>query len=256
MPRQAKPPRLYPRKEQRDKDGRIIRAAGWIILDAGRQFGTGCDAHDLERANKALAAYIGRKYTAAARSRPRDTNEIPVADVLNLYAKDVVPKHAHPAAAIGRLQRLGDFFGNKMLSDINGPLCRDYAAKQTTDTVARSDLVVLNAAINHHLKEGLHDRIIKVWKPNRRPPRERWLTRSEAVQLILKAWRAKEVKFGKVTERHPRRHLARFLLVGLYTGSRADVIASASFEKQPGQTTECFTAAPLARRKRKSVGLL
>jgi integrase len=235
MPRQAKPPRLYLREEQRDKDGRVTHAAAYIILDGGRQFGTGCGTHDIDGANKALAAYIGRKYTAAARSGPRQTNEIPVPDVLTLYAKDVVPKYAYPKPAISRLHRLGAFFANKTLADINGPLCRNYAEKQTTDTVARSDLVVLQAAINHHLREGLHDRIIKVVMPSRRPPRDRWLTRSEAAQMIWQAWRAGEVKFGKVTERHPRRHLARFLLVGLYTGSRADVIASASFEPQPGR---------------------
>ena len=235
MPRQAKPPRLYLRQAQRDKDGRITHAATYIILDGGRQFGTGCGAHDIDGANKALAAYIGRKYTTIARSGPRQTNEIPVADVLTLYAKDVVPKHAHPAAAIGRITRLGAFFADRTLADINGPLCRAYACKQTSDTMARADLVVLEAAINHHLREGLHDRLIKVVKPDRRPPRDRWLTRSEAAQMIWKAWRAREVKFGKATERFPRRHLARFLLVGLYTGSRADVITSASFEPQPGR---------------------
>lgn len=42
--------------------------------------------------------------------------------------------------------------------------------------------------------------------------------------MIRRAWRIPA-----------RRHLARFLLVGLYTGSRADVIVSASFERQPGR---------------------
>jgi integrase len=133
------------------------------------------------------------------------------------------------------MQRLGKFFAGKMLADINGPICRAYAEQSSTDTVARADLVALQAAINHHHREGLHDRVIKVWKPYRRPPRDRWLTRHEAAQMLWTAYRTKEVKFGKITDRHPRRHLARFLLVGLYTGSRADVIASASFEREPGR---------------------
>jgi integrase len=235
MPRQAKPPRLWLKPEQRDQDGRVTHVAVWIILDAGRQHGTGCGAYDIEGANKALVAYIGRKYTAAARSGPRDTNQIPVADVLALYAKDRVPKHANPRQAIAKLERLGAFFDGKTLADINGQVCRVYADQSSTDGVAREDLTTLGAAISHHLREGLHDRIIKVWKPARHAPRDRWLTRSEAARMIWQAWRAKEVKFGKVTDRHPRRHLAHFLLVGLYTGSRADVIASASFEKQPGR---------------------
>jgi integrase len=232
MPRHAKPPRLYLKPEQRSAEGRITHPALWVILDRGRQHGTGCGAHDIEGANKALAAHIGRKYSAAARSGPRETNQIPVADVLALYAKDRAPKHANPRPAIGRIERLGKFFDGKTLADINGPLCRAYAEKSNTDTVAREDLTLLGAAINHHLKEGLHDRIIKVWKPARHAPRDRWLTRSEAARMILTAWRAKDCR---VAGRRPRQHLAHFMLVGLYTGSRADVIASASFEKQPGR---------------------
>lgn len=67
--------------------------------------------------------------------------------------------------------------------------------------------------------------------------RDRWLERSEVAALIWACWRAREVqtihrgaKAGdKVeTEKRPLRHLARFILIGLYSGTRAGAIATAS----------------------------
>jgi len=234
MPRQPGPPRLWKRKERRNKSGQITHAATWLILDGGRQFSTGVNADDIEGANRALAAHINKSHVQAAQSRPRQLWVIPVADVLTLYAKDKVPTLSSPAAAIPRLRRLGTFFKNRYLSDINGPLCREYAERQNTDATARRDLQDLSAAISHHLNEGLHTGVVKVWKPKARPGRERWLTRSEAAQLLWSAWRHREIQQGKPTAKYTRRHLARFILVGLYTGSRASVIAHAALQRELG----------------------
>src|SRR5690348_14453608 len=216
MPRQPNPPRLWKRPERRDSEGRVTHTATWIILDGGRQFSTGLDADDVDGANSALAAHINRQHERAASSGPRNIENIPVADVLNLYAKDVVAGIADPKAAVHRLRRLGAFFTSKTLADINGPVCREYAKAQNSDSCARRDLQDLSAAIGHHLKEGLHNQIVKVWKPPARAPRERWLTRSEAAQLLRAAWRHREVQHGEPTAKHTRRHVARFILVGLY----------------------------------------
>jgi integrase len=235
MPRQPKPPRLYLKPEQRNVSGQVTHAAVWIILDGGRQFGTRCGAHDIEGAQQALAAYIGRKYTQAATSGPRQTHEIPVADVLALYARQKMPKHVNPKNCRSSLQRLGPFFARNTLADINGELCEAYTKKSSTEVMARSDLEVLRAAINYHRKQGLHDRIVSVIMPPRPPSRQRWLTVSEAARLIRAAYRYQETQHGHQTARWPRRHVARFILVALYTGSRASVVAQASFQKEPGR---------------------
>jgi len=235
MPRQPSPPRLWRRPERRDKDGRITHAALWFILDGGRQFGTGCGANDVRGAQRALVDHINRKHVEEARSGPRPTDQIPVADVLMIYAKEVVQKHAQPKRTSHALRRLDAFFKGKTLADINGSLCRDYARTQSTDTTARRDLEHLRAAINHHRYEGLHDRIVSVVMPDKRPPRERWLTRSEAARLLWAAYRhkrdPKEGGFGL----YSRRHIARFILVALYTGSRAQAVAQAALQKEPGR---------------------
>jgi hypothetical protein len=81
----------------------------------------------------------------------------------------------------------------------------------------------------------VHDRLISVVAPPRRPSRERWLTRSEAARLIWAAWRFRELKDGRPTSKRPRRHIAHFILVALYTGSRASVVSQAALQPEPGR---------------------
>jgi integrase len=70
-----------------------------------------------------------------------------------------------------------------------------------------------------------------VFRPVRPDPseaRERWLTRSEAARLIWAAWRQREVRNGRECGRHVSKHIARFILTSLYTGSRAGDICNAA----------------------------
>ena len=55
--------------------------------------------------------------------------------------------------------------------------------------------------------------------PARPPARERWLTVCEVAQLVRATWRYQEVQHGHATKRWPRRHIVRFILIALYTGS-------------------------------------
>src|SRR6478736_9989383 len=74
--------------------------------------------------------------------------------------------------------------------------------------------------------------------PAKGKPRE--LTRSEAAKLKLTCWRYREVEtaLGSLrgqkieTDKRPLRHLARFILIWLYTGTRAGDIASASLRRE------------------------
>jgi integrase len=59
-------------------------------------------------------------------------------------------------------------------------------------------------------------------------PRERWLTRDEAARMIWAAWRARQKstpgRLGQLTAQH----VARYILVGVYTGSRNGDICNAA----------------------------
>jgi integrase len=142
-----------------------------------------------------------------------------------------VPKHSRPHATVLRLKRLNDFFGKKYLGEINGQLCRAYARSRESQSSARHDLEDLRAAINHHRLEGLHNTIHSVVLPPKETPRERWLERAEAAKLFEAAYRFSEA----YNRKRSKVHIARFILIGLYTGTRAGVIAQTALQREPGR---------------------
>ena len=85
---------------------------------------------------------------------------------------------------------------------------------------ARRELEDLRAAVRHHWEAGLCTALTPVILPEKGEPRERWLTRSEAANLLWAAWRLREKQDGKLTDRPTAQHVARFILAGLYTGTR------------------------------------
>jgi integrase len=121
------------------------------------------------------------------------------------------------------------------MSAINGDLCRQFARSRSTPTAAREELSVLRAAINHHRGEGHCEKIVSVVLPDKPTARERWCTRAEAANLVRGAWRFREVQKGKPTGRQSRRHVARFILVALYTGTRAGAVCGAALEPTEGK---------------------
>jgi len=228
MPEAAKGPRLWLRRERRDKSGAITHKAAWFIRDDGRyQQSTGCGVDDRERAIQLLAKYIAQKRLDRARGA-RDPASIPVADVIARYVRDVAAQRSRPKEAAQRARALLGYFGDKTLAEVNGDCCRRYAEQRSTDAAARRELEDLRAAINHHRREGLCSQIVEVVLPPERPARERWLTRSEAARLILFAWRYREMQKGKPTDRRSRQHIAKFILVALYTGTRASAVCGAA----------------------------
>jgi integrase len=152
-----------------------------------------------------------------------------------LYMRDIAPTHARPKETKGRIKALEKFFGDKMLYCISGEICRAYAKQRSTDAAARRELEDLRAAINHYRREGLCNKVVEVVLPPKRPARDRWLTRKEAARLIWSAWRYREVQKGQPTDRRSRRHVAKFILVALYTGTRASAVCGAALERTVGR---------------------
>jgi integrase len=147
---------------------------------------------------------------------------------LNIYLTDKGASVSRPHELAQRISALALFFGTKRLDAVNGPLCRDYVKERGSVAAAKRELEDFRAAINHHRREGLCNAIVEVVVPEKAAPRERWLSRSEAARLIWAAWRYREIQKGKATDKKSRQHIARFILLGLYTGSRSGAIASAS----------------------------
>jgi integrase len=247
MPRHAKGPRLWLRPARPDGT-----AAAWFILDGNRQRGTGLGprASEVEK-SEALRAYLAEKHTETVSTGSRDPSQILVDDVLAKYVRDKDPDYE----TLLRVGALRKFWGGMALSKVTGDNCRAYTATRTHGA-ARRELEDFRAAINHHRREGLHDKIVSVVLPEKPEARERWLTKSEAAHLILSAWRYREQQNFRATDRRTRRHVARFMVVARWMGSRAGVICSASIEpkRPPGcawinLTTGMFYGRPAGERK-------
>lgn len=154
-----------------------------------------------------------------------------------IYLEKVAPSRARPELIGLAAERLCEFFGEDTAATVNGERCAAYVEWRTSQTDARAkrgtgrpiaattagrELVVLSAALNWCWKNGRLDRPVPVTVPPQGPPRERHLTRREAAALL---WGA--LGFGADGRRRRdriNRHLARFILVGLYTGTRHDAI--------------------------------
>jgi len=235
MPRRSKGARLHLKSERRDKQGNLTHRATWIIRDNGRDVGTGCAAEEIGAAEQKLREYLADKYTP--RRKVQDIEAIPIGDVLSIFIDDRREHQRNKKGFDKRMARLNAWWGAKMLSEVTGENCRAYEKSRGRRGGARRDLEDLRAAVNHHAKEGLHRGIVRVALPEKGEPRDRWLTRSEAAALLWTCWRAREMqtmRFGPLkgqkvaTDKRPLRHLARFILIGLYSGSRAGAIAAAS----------------------------
>jgi integrase len=235
MPRPGKGARLWHRPA-RPRSG---RTAAWVVLDNGRHIATGCVGGSSKKppreAEEFLAKYIVAKFKPSRKLR--DIDEIDVADALSIYLTDQGERVANLIELERRIGRLNDFWGGRKLSDVRSDTCREYVKKRGKTAAARRELEDLRAAINHHAKENLHSGIVRVTLPPKSSARTRWLTRDEAARLLRVCWRYRETQTvhrgsrqgaAVETAKFPLRHVARFILIGLYTGTRASAIAAAS----------------------------
>lgn len=198
IPRRRLPARLYYRAA---KDR-------WFVVDGRTEIDTACRLGDRAGAETQLGEYL-------ARHRGIDTSErnpaqIAVADVIALYIK-----HNPAPPGLYHAEPLLTHFGEMVLSEINGQSCRRYAETRgvrVSQSTVRRELGTMQAAINFWHRESPLDAVPQVTKPEESPNRERFLTRSEAARLLWAGWRL------------GLRHVARFILIGLYTGTRHSAI--------------------------------
>lgn len=208
MPRPAKGPRLTQRKD----DGT------WEIRDTGYRKRTGTT--DRERAEIALSEYIAAKHSGI--QGVCDPYQVTCGQALNTYGIEHAPTVADPARIGYAMDALLPFWGDVLVGNITGNLCRRYCRERgVSNWTLRRELGVLQAAINHCHREGYLTAPRAVWKPEKGQRSERWLTRSEAAKLLWAAYRAPKGK-----------HLARFILVALYTGTRKTAILNLRYSPQ------------------------
>jgi len=234
---ESKGVRLWLKPERRDRRGKLVERAAWVIRDGRIKRATGCGESELAAAQEKLAEYTLEKRAkkAAAPQGKRDRSQVKVATVIAFYSERKVAKLARPEEASKRLERVLDFMGEETLDRLNEALYEDYVKSRGSESAARRELEDLRTALNYHFRAGECTAPTPVILPQKSEPRERWLTRREAARMLWTAWRQRQKQFGKTTKRRTAQHIARFLLVGLYTGSRAGAICGAATEEAVGR---------------------
>ena len=203
-----KPPRLYLKQRHDRRDV-------WIIRDRARRISTGCGEHDLEKAEQALAVYIAGKYEP-----PRGLGSaLLISEVLALYLKDHAAHSPSKQSLFGASRPILEWWAGKKISDVNGTRCRAYACWRVghgvSDQTARHDLKIMKAAIRWYKRE--HDPGIAVplvtLPAQAEQRKDYWLTRVEVAARLRAAWRNPHT-----------RHVARLILIGIYSGTRPGAI--------------------------------
>lgn len=159
-----------------------------------------------------------------------------MAQALTLYATEHAPTVKAPERIGYAIPPLVAFWGELPVSAITPATCRAYGRQRVkvirrdpetrlpvetapaSPGTIRKELGILAAAIAWCAENGRLVNAPKVHLPEKPEPRDRWLTRAEAARLIRTAWRNPEW-----------RHVARFVLVALYTGTRKAAVLRLRF---------------------------
>lgn len=250
MPRPSKGPRLYLKK-------RAGREPLYVIRDGEKEVSTGCTSADVERASEALREYL------AANFRPdtgeRSLNRISCAEVMMLYLTDLPADSPSRETFRYHVKALSVYWGDKSLADVKGSTCREYIMSRTSppnqllsDTkhkplmsggqrtvkpaTARQELKTLQASINHWHRESPLAAVPKVSLPKPGSRRERVLERSEVARLLWACRRLSREghKAAKGAVQYTDySHVARFILIGIYTGTRHEAILNLRWHAHP-----------------------
>ena len=195
MPRRSSGPRLYWDKSRES----------WLIIDGRFHRRTGFGAADIKQAEGALRDYIESKHKPAEGPNPL------LADVLAAYAEEHIKHTVSGKHILYDIGHLNKWWGTKRVTEISAASVRGYVSHRNAGASARRELAFLNAAIQYW--KANHSPLMptpKIKLPPKPTPRQDFMTRSQAAAFLWKARRTP--------------HLARFFVIGWYTGSRRSVI--------------------------------
>lgn len=209
MPRRRKPARLW----QRPEDG------AWIILDGGKQKRTGFGHGQDREAEGALAAYIAER---ERRAGPRHPSAVLIGEIIADYL-DARADAKDTERLIYCAKALSPFFADLHASDVTPVTCAAYLRQRgVKPSTGRRELGMLAAALNHAHEHGAITHPVAVTLPPKAPTPRRALTRDEAARLLRAA-----------RSRREWHHVARLILIGLYTGTRPGAILGLRWRPSP-----------------------
>jgi integrase len=247
MPRHAKGPRLYLRNGRVDSRTGKILPSRYFIRDGASEVGTGCGPDRLREAEQELEKYIATKWTPLVKHDRSDPAQVLVSEVLALYAQERAPEtRLDPATRKRMIANLLDWWGERTVADVKRSSCQAYArhrqvqpdarfkdptsAPRVSSETARRELEILSGAIGYWHGEDTLTMRPEVWLPDKPESQREALTRAQAAQLLRASLGYRLDPATGVWNRlgasavANRAHIRRFILIGLYTGTRHAVM--------------------------------
>ena len=246
MGRPSKGARLALRSGRIDKRTGRRLAAIYFIRDGQKSISTGCGPERLAEAEIALAEYLTARAAAdRPKGRAQDPEEVLVDEVVALYAREKGPKAADQKALSARLSAILSWWSGKTLGEIRRSTCQAYVehrtrqpiksfknaakARKVTSAGARRELEDLSAAVTYWAAEHPLTRKVTFTYPEKGTDSPRDALSRAQVAALLRAARGRRLVAGTwepaaASTRSNRAHLTRFVLLGVYTGSRPGVL--------------------------------
>ena len=247
-------------------------ASVWVVRDGSKETSSGCGPERAEDAERFFADYLAGKWTPPkpAPGGATDPADVYVAEVIALYSMEKAPKAPDPGAVKARLDALLNWWEDKTLADVRRSTCDAYVAHRMTQPIksftrsenprlvtaqgARRELEDLSAAIGYWDGETPLTRRPKVALPAKPEPLRDALTRAQAARLLMAArgYRWVDGKWKKLDGfvAANRRHLRRFVLMGVYSGTRPGVLPKLLWDESPVQAWVDLDAGMIWRRGR------
>jgi integrase len=238
MPRPSKGARLYVKRQKG-------RQAVYVIRDGAKEVSTGCSTENADGAMQALKDYLASHYRPDTGTR--SLANVACADVLMLYLTDLPADSPSRETIRYHCKALSAYWGDRSLADVKGSTCRQYLSQRTCGgnlkpsltrfvkpSTARQELKTFQAAINHWHRESPLEAVPKVSLPKVESRRERWLTRDEVARMLWACRRLSHEghKAAKGAVQYTDySHVARFILIGIYTGTRHDAVVGLRWKR-------------------------
>lgn len=160
-----------------------------------------------------------------------------VNQVLDVYETEHVPTLIDGARAKAAIKQLRVGLGSVDIGSIRSKTCREYGlSRKVSDGTVRRELGVLAAAANYYNDEhNALERLPSIRLPKTPPAQQTFLTRSDAALLLAAAMGFYTRSFCDVSTRIEHtaigrskhianKSVARFIIIGLYTGTRHSAI--------------------------------
>jgi len=188
-----------------------------LTMHRGRWSVTFRDGNDRRRistgtADRGLAEAFAREWWARRNAAPSER----IADLWPRYVKDRIADGARADRFKSHWTALAPHFGHRLGTAISRDDCRAYTDERRalgySPSTIRTDLELLRACLRWRYNSDAPT----VWIPPASKPRDHWLTKAEARELVDAA-------------KSP--HIKLFLILGLTTGARAGAILDLTWDR-------------------------